>query len=139
MNKVVQSEQPKETKAIDWSKDQYARAWIDVSLSNKIIDKAEIMRKVAELYSRKPSAIKSWYYRHMEPNGFEDYWLDKYRTHYQKRLAPRGYAKLNDLVDKERDISKVVEAIQQAEGKQQAPAIQVNNFIKNEKNTYGIS
>ena len=54
------------------------------------------------------------------------------------RIAPKGYSKLHDMIDKERDISKVIEAIDKAEGKQQAPTVQINNFVKNEKNTYGI-
>ena len=137
-NNLAQSERQADIESIDWSKDIYARVWIDVSLQERLVEKTACIRRVATILGKSEGAVRSWAYRHMLPNGFEDYWLDKYRDYYQKRLAPRGYAKLNDLVDKEKDISKVVMAIQQAEGKQQAPTVQINNFVKTEKNTYGI-
>jgi len=136
--KLAQTEQQPDTERIDWSKDIYARTWIDVSLQERLVEKTACIRRVATILGKSESAVRSWVYRHMLPHGFEDYWLDRYRDYYQKRLAPRGYAKLNDLVEKERDISKVVIAIQQAEGKEQAPTVQINNFMKTEKNTYGI-
>lgn len=137
-NKIVQSEQHSEIEPVDWTKDIYARTWIDVSISERLTEKTACIRRVADILGKGEGAVRSWAYRHMLPHGFEEYWLDKYTAHYRKRLVPKGYAKLNDLVDKEKDISKVVVAIQQAEGKQQAPTVQINNFVKTEKNTYGI-
>lgn len=137
-NNPVQSEHDRAIQKVDWSKDQIARLWVETSIKLRELNKSTIMKELAVALNRKPSAISAWYYRHMAQSDFDQYWMDKFTAYHRMRLAPKGYAKLNELVDKERDISKVVEAIQQAEGKEQAPTVQINNFVKNEKNTYGI-
>lgn len=137
-DKLAQTEQLEATKKIDWNRDQVARLWIETSLRVRTLEKPELIIQVADAMGKSTSAIKTWYYRHLLPYGFEQYWMDKYTAHYRMRIAPKGYSKLHDMIDKERDISKVIEAIDKAEGTQQAPTVQINNFMKTEKNTYGI-
>jgi len=137
-NQLAQSEGENSIEKVDWSKDQIARLWVETSIRLRELNKSAIIRELSNATGKSKSALNHWYYRHMQPANFEQYWMDKFTTHHRMRLAPKGYARLNELVDKEREISKVIEAIQQAEGKEKAPTVQINNFVKNEKNTYGI-
>lgn len=137
-NKLEQIKQEKSTDKVDWSKDQIARLWIETSIKLRELNKTAIIRELAIATGKKESGISAWYYRHMAKEGFDQYWMEKFTAYHRMRLAPKGYARLNELVEKERDITKVIEAIQQAEGKQQAPQLQINNIIQSEKNTYGI-
>jgi len=135
---VAPNPQPLATEKIDWSKDQVARMWIEASLRLRTVERPEIMREVADAMGKKPAAIKAWFYRHLAPNNFEQYWMDRYQAHYRMRLGPKTYARMNDLVDKERDLDKLVNVLDHIEGKQEGPTVQINQFIKTEKEQYGI-
>lgn len=137
-NLVALEQKPIETKNIDWSKDQVARMWIEASLRLRTVERPEIMREVADAMGKKPAAIKTWFYRHLAPNNFEQYWMDRYQAHYRMRLGPKTYARMNDLVDKEKDLDKLVNVLDHIEGKQEGPTVQINQFIKTEKEQYGI-
>ena len=137
-NKLEQSEQEQAIVKVDWSKDQIARLWVETSIRLRELNKSAIIRELAEALNRKPAAISAWYYRHMAQSDFDQYWMDKFQAYHRMRLGPKTYARMNDVVEKEKDLSKLVEVVEHLEGKQRAPTVQVNNFIKNEKNTYGI-
>lgn len=113
---LAQSETQSDIKKIDWNRDQVARMWIEASLRLRTVEKPQIIKELSQAMGKSENAIRIWYYRHLNPYGFEQYWMDRYTAHYRMRLAPKGYAKLNDLVEKEKDISKVIEAIDKAEG-----------------------
>ena len=81
--KLAQTEIQTETKEIDWNKDQIARLWIETSLRLRTVERPEIIKMVSEAMGKTSNAVRIWYYRHLTPYGFEQYWMDKYTAHIE--------------------------------------------------------
>lgn len=135
---AVPEQKPIEAKKVDWSKDQIPRLWIETSLRLRTLERSDIYKELSQCTGKSQNALRIWYYRHMVPFDFDSYWMDKYQAYHRQRLGPKTYARMNELVDKERDLDKLVNVLDHIEGKQDAPAVQINQFIKTEKDIYGI-
>lgn len=135
---IVPEQKQIEAKKIDWSKDQIARLWVETSMRLRTLERSDIYEELSKCTGKSKNALRIWYYRHMVPHDFDSYWMEKYQAYHRMRLGPKTYARMNDLVDKERDLDKLVNVLDHIEGKQDAPAVQINQFIKTEKDIYGI-
>lgn len=104
----------------------------------RTLERTDIYEELSKCTGKSKNALRIWYYRHMVPHDFDSYWMEKYQAYHRMRLGPKTYARMNDLVDKERDIDKLVSVLKHVEGKQDAPMVQFNQFIRREKDIYGI-
>lgn len=138
-NELDQTKTQEITPVIDWSKNEDAMLWIDVSIRN-----AELRRKmVGELCSmedgkkRTPETWRQMFYD-MRELGFEEVWLKTYKEHYKNRIGAKLYSRIDKVMDNERDLNKLVNVGEFIEGKQPTTAVQVNNIIGDKKSEYGL-
>lgn len=141
MNEMTKSGAQKDTQItyekLDWRKQR----WIDISLELGTRMKTKIASACAERYGASEVTWRRDFYEWNRRLKFEEFWLDYYTKRRDRELKLSTSDQAQRLVEKERDLSKVTElykAINPKDTTQQAPTVQVNNFIKNEKDTYGI-
>ena len=60
-NNLAQSERQADIESIDWSKDIYARVWIDVSLQERLVEKTACIRRVATILGKSEGVSYSFF------------------------------------------------------------------------------
>jgi len=127
------------TKTVDWTKDDDAVDWIDMSISENNLKVSQIAELCSKQDGKKrtPETWRQYYYDKREL-GFEIYWKEKYREFFKRSAGARLYGRLDALIDKERDLDKLVSAGEFLEGKGSVMPIQINNFVNKEKDEFGI-
>lgn len=137
---IEQTSTQLDTPKIDWTKNDDAMMWVDVSIRNRELRKIEVA-KLCSAEDGKKRLPESWrqHYYDFKVKGFDEYWLSQYKSHFKNKIGAKIYGRMDEVITTEKDLSKLVQVGEFLEGKQ-APsvAVQVNNLISEKKDQYGI-
>ncbi len=128
-NTIEQTSTQELTETIDWTKDEDAMTWVDVSIQNRCLKKTELSELCSGIDGKKrtPETWRQYYYD-KRLLGFDEYWLSQYRTHFRNKVGAKIYGKMDELISKEKDLTKLVTVGEFIEGKKPTTAVQVNTF-----------
>ncbi len=114
--------------------------WLDVAIQIRKLSPSEIAKVCSEVYATKKE--ESWrqaWYDWVRLEGFKEWFYLQYMAHFKNELGAKGYARLHDRMDNEKDMSKIIQVLEHVEGKKDGGiAIQVNNVIAAKKEEYKI-
>lgn len=138
-DEIVQTRTQDITPEIDWTKNEEAVTWIEVSIQNRLLIRKEVAELCSQIDGKKrtPETWRQMFYD-MREIGFEEYWLAKFKHYFKNKVGAKIYGRMDELVDRERDLAKLVSVGEFIEGKQQGVNVQVNNVTVEKQNKYGI-